>query len=74
MSLGKERIKIAVEKDGKKMYVSAVEFKDDGVNYRLLEDEGQVYSNEEATVVLPKLKKLDPETEFIVEGVDTELQ
>lgn len=71
MSLGKERIKIAVEKDGKKMYVSAIEFKDDGVNYRLLEDEGQVYSNEEATAIIPKLKKLDPETEFIVEGVDT---
>ena len=72
MSLGYEKIKIAVEKDGKKMYVSAVEFKDDGVNYRLLEGEGQVYSNEEATVIIPKLKKLDPETEFIVEGVDTE--
>ena len=69
MSLGYEKIKIAVEKDGKKMYVSAVEFKDDGVNYRLLEDEGQVYSREDATEIVPKLRRLDPETEFIVEGV-----
>lgn len=72
MSLGYEKIRIAVEKDGKKLYVSAIEFKDDGVNYRLLEDEGQVYLGEEAARIVPRLRKLDPETKFIVEGVDTE--
>lgn len=71
MSLGYERIKIAVEENGKKMYVSGAEIKDDKVEYRLTEGEAQVYPNSEATVLLPMLRNQEPEKDFIVEGIDS---
>ena len=72
MSLGHDNVKIGVKQGEETLYLSEVSFiGEEEVKYRL-DDEGQVYPNSEATVLLPMLRKIDPETEFLVEGVDTE--
>lgn len=75
MSLGHANVKIGVEVDGKKVYLSDIQItgaeEPTDVDYTLNE-EGQVYPNSEATVLLPMLRKLKPGVEFLVEGVDTE--
>lgn len=65
MSIVYENVKIEVEQDGGVKYLSDVSVDGESVSYRLSE-QGQVWPGTEASVLLPLLRKAEPEKTFLV--------
>lgn len=65
MSIVHQNIKIGLEQNGETKYLSDVVVDGENVSYQL-SDQGQVWPAVEATVLLPILRKAEPDNNFLV--------
>lgn len=65
MSIVHQNVKIGLEQNGETKYLSDVVVDGENVSYQLSE-QGQVWPAGEATVLLPILRKAEPDNNFIV--------
>lgn len=65
MSIVHQNVKIGLEQNGETKYLSDVVVDGESVSYQLSE-QGQVWPAEEASVLLPILRKAEPDNNFIV--------
>lgn len=73
MSIGYDKIKIGVERDGKRKYLSEVQFGEGEVSYQLSEqrENAKIWDNPEGYDIAKKLSVLEPhETFFILNGAE----
>lgn len=65
MSIVHQNVKIGLEQNGETKYLSDVVVDGENVSYQLSE-QGQVWPAAEASVLLPILRKAEPDNNFIV--------
>lgn len=65
MSIVFQNVKIGLEQNGETKYLSDVVVDGENVSYQLSE-QGQVWPAAEASVLLPILRKAEPDSNFIV--------
>ena len=65
MSIVYQNVKIGLEQNGETKYLSDVVVDGENVSYQLSE-QGQVWPGAEASVLLPILRKAEPDSNFVV--------
>lgn len=65
MSIVYQNVKIGLEQNGETKYLSEIVVDGESVSYQLSE-QGQVWPGTEAAVLLPILRKAEPDNNFLV--------